>query len=198
MIIDILLAQTRKVRKWGDPILAPYSFTLAAYPGLASNFQAIPLYDETGQGGGITSFVVIDRQRIDHLINLQKADDFTVDQKMTWLAGSWRSRPYMGDTSDPLGYDWRTAQTLRWQAIVYGGQSVIVVRELDMQMDLPNHAPAMVRVAEILLYYMTDVRAVQNATAVHDDDVYNPLPRGVIHAPIWAGKYKYIPLEWLE
>jgi len=188
------------VRKWGDPIMKEYSFTLKDIK-LGSNFQPVPLYDAQGNGAGVLSFVLIDKAQIAHLKSLQISDGSPLEKKMQWFAADRRGRPYMWDKNTT---DWKKANVLRWQAIVYGGQPVIVLDKRDIaKVQLPNHNPQTVTMARVLLYNMDDPdeRAIQNATAVRGQlkDDYVPKPNGmIIRAPIWQGKYQFIPEEWLE
>jgi len=190
------------VRKWGDPIMKKYSFTLQAFKeNLGSNFQPVPLYDAQGNGAGVLNFVLIDKAQIAHLKSLQINDGFPPEKKMQWFAADRRGRPYMWDNDKT---DWKKAQVLRWQAIVYGGQPVIVLDTRDIvKLKLPGQPKRTVTMARILLYNMDDPdeRAIQNATAVrgHLKDDYVPKPNGmIIRAPIWQGKFQFIPVEWLE
>jgi len=198
-----------KVRKWGDATMKKYSFTLDAFPpDLGSNFQAVPLYDAGGNGGSTVSFVRINQKQIAHLKSLQSdADGFKIEKKLQWLSEQKGKRhgkgsAYMWDDDQGDLNDKNTTSIL-WQAIIYGGQPVVVLDTLPLEVDLPDHPRQTVEVARILLYDMDnpDERAIQQATAVrgHGKDEYNPTPNGmVIRAPIWKGKYQYIPTAWLE
>lgn len=198
------------VRKWGDPIMKKYSFEMAAMPKNLgnSNFQPVPLYDDDGHGGGIDKWLRINKAQIAHLKSLQSSEPgFEVKKKLQWLSeqkGTKRGRgsAYMWDDGQGDLND-KNTNSIRWQAIVYGGQPVIVLGTLSLSADLPDHPRQTVAMARILLYDMDhpDERAIQHATAVRGrgKDLYIPTPLGMtIRAPIWQGQYQFIPEEWLE
>lgn len=194
------------VRKWGDPIMKKYSFQMSAMPEDKgdSNFQPVPLYDANGHGAGITNCVLLNRKQIDHLTALQtnESDDgFKVGKKLQWFSEKAKGDPYLWGDED--GFDWKTSQSVKWQAIVYGGQPVVVLGTKDILVQLPDHDKQTIAMVRILLYDMDnpDERAIQQATTVRgrEKDLYVPKPNGMtIRAPIWKGLYEHLPLVWLE
>ena len=179
-----------------------------------TNFQAVPLWNEVGGFGAVTNFLSIPRTDVDRLATLQPADNWTLDQKMNWLVAGTSGRPYMFyDAAD----EWRTAAAVKWGSIAFGGQSVMVDRVDTIQAKPPDGITRPMQMGRLVCFRKTDWDKsfneapywIHQATAAGVNNVYNPMPRGVMYSPLWSpldwdypGTVQpsafYLPMEWLE
>jgi hypothetical protein len=195
-------------------------YDLAGWPKIDSNFQVIRLCYEFENGDiqltdSVSYFLKLDRSAINHLVTLQFPQlNGTVEQKMNWLYAP-SGRPYFGDSQD-----WRSAETMKWGQLLFGGEKVMIDAQKTASIRLPNSpGKTNMLLGRVVCYRKTDwgkyshdtaPHLIQQCSAVHiPGNTYNPTPNGwTIYSPIWspldypaAGESKvvafWVPMDWL-
>jgi hypothetical protein len=200
-----------KVRVWGDPIMVKQGFDVD-FAG-TTNFQAVPLYIENGQGGGVSNFLNIPREDIEKLKALQVSDHFPVEHKMEWLCG-FRGKIYMFDNQSD---NWHTAPSIRWGTIALGGNLVLVDKVVKMTVKPPDKIKREMDMARLVSFRKTDwgktwqthPYLVHRAYCAYKRNKFGDAPKGIVYTPFWSPldwdfvgvqqpQAWYIPFEWLE
>lgn len=208
-----------RVRKWGDPVMAPLGFDVNVVN--TTNFQAVGLYNKETGFGAVTNFIHI----LDDDIALLRAMQFeeVVDgrkfnqaQKMDWLA-SFRGKIYMYD--DKLD-DWQDAPRIRWGTLALGGNLVQVDGFENIEVKLPGGNQIREhKMARLVGFRKTDWARpldellaeglVHRCYCAYKNNQFGDSPKGIIYSPFYslldwdfAGTKQpralYIPFEYLE
>lgn len=154
--------------------------------------------------------VEVDHDSIMKLLAIQPTDEFEPYQKMNWLMGKKRSRPWFLETEEG---DWRTDPWVNYGPMVYGGQIVAIDKYQEVFGTYREWKRQKMMCGRVITFKREDWKdpinalGMQHATSaelrkhvvedgniVHDkDDVYVDRPRGLIYAPIIDpayGKFK--------
>ncbi|HEY5731857.1 MAG TPA: DUF5915 domain-containing protein [Anaerolineales bacterium] len=209
-----------KALNWGDKILveqAGLSALAKTDDGrtVGSNFNPLPIFSNSGTWSAIVNALILPREDVDGLIDLQEEDEYTVREKMNWLVYEGNNdRPYWCKGQG----DWKTAKRIWWGTIVFGGQWVLTDGDVTFFTQLPQEkSPRDVPMKRLVCFRKSDWGKthhthpwlVHRATQVDDKDRFSDEPRGIIYSPLWspldwkfAGNPKldafYIPTDWLE
>jgi hypothetical protein len=199
---------------WGDEPLVKQAGLSALFVG--SNFNPLPIFSNSGTWSAIVNALIIPREDVDRLIELQvPEDDFPVANKMNWLVyDGYNTRPYWCKG----GGDWKTAPKIWWGTILFGGQLVLTDGDATFFTKLPEEdAPRDVPMKRLVCFrksdwgkkHITHPWLIQKATQVDHKNKYSDVPRGFIYSPLWspldwdfAGGQQpdafYIPTDWLK
>ena len=214
-----------RVRNWGDQILKDQA-GLSAQTQLiidgeikkvGSNFNPLPLWSDSGTFSAVINALILPREDIDYLADLQTTDDGkNLKFKMNWLvyAGNYE-RPYWTKREDA---GWETTPVIYWGTIIFGNQVVLTDGDRDVFVKLPEEKEARnVPMKQLVCFrkrdkgviHATHPWLIHRATEVDHKDRLNTKPKGVIiYSPLWspkdwkfAGNHQtetfYIPTDWL-
>ena len=203
-----------RARNWGDPILVEQG-ELSAILARTSNFNPLPLWSDSGTWSAVVNALIIPRDDIERLVDLQVQDTMKLKNKMNWLVhDGYAKRPYW---CDGLG-EWSTAPQIWWGTILFGGQLVLTDGDETFFTKLPGEKEKRwVPMKRIVCFRKRDWGVthdthpwlIQLATEVDHRDRFNSTPKGgTIYSPLWSpldwefsGKHKpkafYIPTDWL-
>ena len=203
-----------RARNWGDPILVEQA-GLSAEVAKTSNFNPLPLWSDSGTWSAITNALIIPRDDIERLVDLQVQDTMKLKNKMNWLVYSgYAKRPYW---CSELG-EWNTTPQIWWGTILFGGQLVLTDGDETFFTKLPEEQKKRrVPMKRIVCFRKLDWGVthdthpwlIQLATEVDHRDRFNSTPKGAhIYSPLWspldwdyAGKHQpkafYVPTDWL-
>ena len=187
------------VKRWGQDALME-KFGYSTTNGPSTNFQVVLLFvigsDGKGNADQITLRLKIPRGDIDRLYAMQPVDEYTREQKMNWLAATYRGRPYLLE-EDTQEWEWPRADYIWWGEMAYGGQKVLLLEEKSI-FGKYRSVTGTFDCFKIAGFRASDwdktheeyPYLIQRATAVRGDNYYNDTPRGVIYAPL------YDPRDW--
>lgn len=195
------VAEVRKLRVWGDPILVEEADLSTAIVN-TSNFQAVGLYNKETGWGGVSNFLRIPHGDLRRVESMQLDDGYTAHEKMAWMCNSYRGKIYMWD--DP-NTDWETAASIRWGTIGLGGNHVQVDGyETFTNFYLPNNTfYGSVKMARLRGFRSNDwfrpldelvrnglVHRCYCAYRTPQEDTFGDSPKGVVYNPFFS------PLDW--
>jgi hypothetical protein len=218
-----------RVRKWGDPVMRKLGFDVTndgGVEGAAKNmghFQAVGLYNKFNREfGGVTNHLGIQRDEIDHLIQMQFEQEFngkmvTVKNKMNWLC-AFRGNIFMYDDKSD---SWETSPQIRWGTIALGGNLVQVEGFEDIEAKLPGEdLPRLHSMARLVGFQKKDWARpldellaeglVHRCFCVQKKNQFTDVPnKGIVYSPFFSPRERgfdgmkqidalYIPKVYLE
>jgi hypothetical protein len=126
----VVLSNIVEARKWGDPILYALDGMSTAPPpaGIGvGNFQETILFTEQNGFNAISTYQKMGRVELDYLQSIQRADNYTVKQKMGWLVGDAAGQtPGTIYWTKTLAWDDPLCNEFFFGTLVFGGQKVAV------------------------------------------------------------------------
>jgi hypothetical protein len=182
--------QRYRVRQYGTPEMKALGYSLAVQ-GVPSNFAYVDVHIPGLGTSSITNHCRLSLADVAQHRALQYAQEgSTVSQIMNWFYGD----------GEPSGrpYWWHTATEARWGCILFSGGLVTIDRIETQYVKVPNSPDmALMEMGRIVPFMRSDfgksiadllaAGKIQQASAVHGDDIFNPTPRGaVMYSPIWS------------